>query len=60
VGLVYQVRENLPMVIKELTTPGLADWVKFLDKIKTLNMNKLMEKVEAGRKKREVEKAQNA
>jgi len=39
------------MVIKELTTPGLVDWVKFLDKIKTLNMNKLMEKVEAGRKK---------
>ncbi|KAG2129745.1 hypothetical protein DEU56DRAFT_758031 [Suillus clintonianus] len=29
-GLVYQVRENLPTVIKELTTPGLADWTKFL------------------------------
>ncbi|KAG1811119.1 uncharacterized protein BJ212DRAFT_1302034 [Suillus subaureus] len=59
-GLVYQVRENLPMVIKELTTPGLTDWVKFLDEIKALNMNKLREKAEAGRKKREVEKVQNA
>lgn len=37
VGLVYQVWENLPTVIKELTTPGLADWVKFLDKIKGID-----------------------
>jgi hypothetical protein len=59
-GLVYQVRENLPMVIKELTTPGVTEWTKFLEEIKGLDMNKLREKAEAGRKKREVEKAQNA
>jgi len=40
-GLVHQVRENLPMVIKELTTPGLADWTKFLEEIDTIDMNKL-------------------
>ncbi|KAG1784673.1 uncharacterized protein HD556DRAFT_1451522 [Suillus plorans] len=58
-GLVYQVRENMPMVIKDFTTPGLADWTKFLDEIKAIDTNKLWEKAEAVRKKREVEKAQN-
>ncbi|KAG2349707.1 hypothetical protein BDR05DRAFT_994705 [Suillus weaverae] len=58
-GLVYQVRENLPMVIKELTTPGLAEWVKFLDEIKALDTNKLREKAETAWRKKEEEKAQN-
>jgi len=59
-GLVYQVRENLPTVIKELTTPGLAEWNKFLDEIKALDTNKLREKAETARKKKEEEKVQNA
>ncbi|KAG2125442.1 hypothetical protein DEU56DRAFT_759259 [Suillus clintonianus] len=59
-GLVYQVRENLPTVIKELTTPGLADWTKFLDEIKSIDTNKLREKAEVAKKKKEKEKAQNA
>lgn len=58
-GLVYQVRENLPVVVKELTMPGLVEWKKFLEEIKDIDMNKLQEKVEGARKKREVEKAQN-
>ncbi|KAG0694419.1 hypothetical protein DFH29DRAFT_1006366 [Suillus ampliporus] len=40
-GLVHQVRENLPTVIKELTTPGLVDWKKFLEEIKGIDTNKL-------------------
>ncbi|KIK39080.1 hypothetical protein CY34DRAFT_89856 [Suillus luteus UH-Slu-Lm8-n1] len=59
-GLVYQVRENMPTVIKELTTPGLADWTKFLDEIKNIDTNKLREKADVVRRKRETEKAQNA
>lgn len=59
-GLVYQVRENLPTVIKELTTPGLAEWSKFLDEIKALDTNKLREKAETARKKKEEEKMQSA
>jgi len=59
-GLVYQVRENLPTVIKELTTLGLAEWNKFLDKIKALDTNKLREKAETAQKKKEKEKVQNA
>ncbi|KAG1898396.1 uncharacterized protein F5891DRAFT_1190765 [Suillus fuscotomentosus] len=51
-GLVYQVRENLPSVIKELTTPGLADWTKFLDEIKGIDTNKLHEKAEVVQKKK--------
>ncbi|KAG1894553.1 uncharacterized protein F5891DRAFT_1195123 [Suillus fuscotomentosus] len=59
-GLVYQVQENLPMVIKELTTPGLAEWSKFLDELKVLDTNKLREKAETARKKKEEEKMQSA
>lgn len=59
-GLVYQVRENLPVVMKELTTPGVVDWKKFLEEIKDINTNKLQEKAEGVRKKKEVEKAHNA
>jgi hypothetical protein len=59
-GLVYQVRENLPVVMKELTTPGVADWDKFLEEIEKIDTNKLREKAEAARKKKDVEKAQNA
>ncbi|KIK31713.1 hypothetical protein CY34DRAFT_40854, partial [Suillus luteus UH-Slu-Lm8-n1] len=55
-GLVYQVRENLPMVVEELTTPGIADWTQFLDEIKALDTNKLREKVETARKKKDEEK----
>lgn len=59
-GLVYQVRENLPVVMKELTTPGVVDWKKFLEEIKDIDTNKLQEKAEGVRKKKEVEKAHNA
>ncbi|KAG2749750.1 hypothetical protein P692DRAFT_201673939, partial [Suillus brevipes Sb2] len=59
-GLVYQVQENLPTVVKELTTPGIADWVQFLNEIKALDTNKLREKAETARKKKEEEKARNA
>ncbi|KAG2063690.1 hypothetical protein BDR04DRAFT_1186464 [Suillus decipiens] len=59
-GLVYQVQENLPAVIKKLTMPGIAEWDKFLTKIKDIDTNKLREKAEGARKKQEVEKAQNA
>ncbi|KAG2063213.1 hypothetical protein BDR04DRAFT_1164106 [Suillus decipiens] len=44
---------------EELTMPGIADWNKFLTKIKGIDTNKLQEKAEAARKKQEVEKAQN-
>jgi hypothetical protein len=47
-------------VIKELTTLGLAEWNKFLDEIKALDTNKLREKAETARKKKEEEKVQNA
>ncbi|KAG1818676.1 uncharacterized protein BJ212DRAFT_1479668 [Suillus subaureus] len=40
-GLMYQVQENLPTVVKVLMTPGLAKWDKFLDEIKALDTNKL-------------------
>ncbi|KAG2748795.1 hypothetical protein P692DRAFT_201714292 [Suillus brevipes Sb2] len=59
-GLVYQVRENLPVVVKELTTPGLGEWKTFLDEIKNIDTNKLREKAEGARKKKEIEKTQNA
>ncbi|KAG0693542.1 hypothetical protein DFH29DRAFT_1007220 [Suillus ampliporus] len=59
-GLIYQVRENLPMIMKELTTPGLTEWKKFLTEIKSVDTNKLREKAQASRMKKEVEKAQNA
>ncbi|KAG2359431.1 hypothetical protein BDR07DRAFT_1488206 [Suillus spraguei] len=60
VGLMYEVQENLPMVIKELTTLGLAESSKFLDEIKSLDANKLSEKAEMARKKKEEEKVQSA
>ncbi|KAG1839443.1 hypothetical protein DFJ58DRAFT_733311 [Suillus subalutaceus] len=59
-GLVYQVQENLPTIMKELTTPSLAEWQKFLDEIKNIDTNKLREKAEGVKKKREIEKTQNA
>lgn len=59
-GLIYQVRENLPAVMKELMTPGLVEWKKFIDEITAIDTNKLREKAEAARRKKEVEKAQNA
>ncbi|KAG1724573.1 uncharacterized protein EDB91DRAFT_1255168 [Suillus paluster] len=59
-GLIYQVHENLPTIMKELTTPGLTDWKKFLEEIKDIDMNKLHKKAQASRMKKEVEKAQNA
>ncbi|KAG1830271.1 hypothetical protein DFJ58DRAFT_737017 [Suillus subalutaceus] len=58
-SLIYQVRENLPAVMKELTTPGLAEWKKFIDEITAIDTNKLREKAEAARKKKELEKVQN-
>jgi hypothetical protein len=59
-GLMYQVQENLPTVIKELTTLGLAEWNKFLDEINALDTNKLREKAQTAQKKKEEEKVQNA
>jgi hypothetical protein len=59
-GLVYQVHENLPVVMKELMTPGLGEWKKFLEEIKDIDINKLRQTAEGARKKREVEKTQNA
>lgn len=59
-GLVYQVCKNLPLVVKELTTPGLAEWKKFLEEIRDIDTNKLREKAEAAKRKKETEKAQNA
>jgi hypothetical protein len=51
-GLVYQVHENLPLAMKELTTPGVADWDKFLEEIKKIDMNKLCKKAEAAWKRK--------
>ena len=59
-GLVYQVRENLPAAVKDLTTPGLADWTKFLDEVKNMDANKLREKAEINKAKKDLEKAQSA
>jgi hypothetical protein len=51
-GLVYQVHENLPLVMKELTTPGVADWDKFLEEIEKIDTNKLRKKAEAAQKRK--------
>jgi hypothetical protein len=55
-GLVYQVRENLPVVVKELTTPGLGEWKTFLDEIKNIDTNKLREKAGEKKNKKETQK----
>src|SRR6267154_6689599 len=48
------------MIMKELTTPDLADWTKFLEEIKTIDTNKLHEKAEVARKKKELDNIQGA
>ncbi|KAG1908285.1 uncharacterized protein F5891DRAFT_1179803 [Suillus fuscotomentosus] len=58
-----QFHMNLQQLINEageLTTPGLAEWSKFLDELKALDTNKLREKAETARKKKEEEKMQSA
>ncbi|KAG1776197.1 hypothetical protein EV702DRAFT_1046354 [Suillus placidus] len=54
---IHQVREALPRVIRDLTSPAPADWDVFLDKIKDADINIIQDK--ARWENGENEKAQN-
>ncbi|KAG1775476.1 hypothetical protein EV702DRAFT_1199229 [Suillus placidus] len=56
---IHQVREALPGVIQDLTTPAPADWTMFLDEIKNANIDVVQDKARWEKEKKEVEKAQN-
>ncbi|KAG2113680.1 hypothetical protein DEU56DRAFT_919683 [Suillus clintonianus] len=57
---IHQVREALPRVIRDLTSPAPNDWVAFLDEIKNADINIIQDKARREKEKRDTEKAQNA
>ncbi|KAG2063863.1 hypothetical protein BDR04DRAFT_1036925, partial [Suillus decipiens] len=56
---IHQVREGLPCVIRDLTSPSPATWTAFLDEIKGANVDVIQDKARREKEKREVEKMQN-
>jgi hypothetical protein len=56
---IHQVREALPRVIRDLTSPAPATWTVFLDEIKNADINVIQDKAQREKEKKEAEKAQN-
>jgi hypothetical protein len=56
---IHQVREALPHVIRDLTSPAPADWTMFFDEIRNANIDTIQDKARRDKERREIEKAQN-
>ncbi|KAG2154754.1 hypothetical protein DEU56DRAFT_948079, partial [Suillus clintonianus] len=57
---IHQVREGLPRVIRDLTSPAPATWTAFLDEIKNADVDVIQDKARREKETKEAEKAQNA
>ncbi|KAG1854360.1 hypothetical protein C8R48DRAFT_590732 [Suillus tomentosus] len=57
--LIHPVRDALPRVLRDLTTPAPPDWDTFLNEIKDVNVDILQDKVKREKEKKEAERAQN-
>lgn len=57
--LIHPVRDALPRVLRDLTTPAPPDWNTFLNEIKDVNVDILQDKVKQEKEKKEAERAQN-
>lgn len=58
--LIHQVRDALPRVLRDLTTPAPADWNMFLSEIAGVNVDILQDKAKREKERKEVERSQNA
>jgi hypothetical protein len=56
---IHQVREALPHIIHDLTSPAPATWTVFLDEIKDADINVIQDKAQKEKEKKEAEQAQN-
>jgi hypothetical protein len=56
---IHQVREGLPRVIRDLTSPAPATWEAFLDEIKKANVDTIQDKAKREKEKKEMERVQN-
>lgn len=57
---IHQVREALPRVIRDLTSPAPADWNAFLAEISNADIHTIQDKARREKERKEVEKGQNA
>lgn len=57
---IHQVREALPRVIRDLTSPAPADWNTFLTEISNADIPTIQDKARHEKEKKEAEKVQNA
>jgi hypothetical protein len=56
---IHQVREALPCVMRDLTSPAPATWTVFLNEIKDAKIDIIQDKARREKERREKEKAQN-
>ncbi|KIK35640.1 hypothetical protein CY34DRAFT_27589, partial [Suillus luteus UH-Slu-Lm8-n1] len=56
---IHQVREALPRVLRDLTSPAPPDWTTFFDEIRNANIDTIQDKARRDKERREAEKAQN-
>ncbi|KAG2349505.1 hypothetical protein BDR05DRAFT_994532 [Suillus weaverae] len=58
--LIHQVRDALPRVLRDLTTPAPPDWNTFLTEIANVNVDILQDKAKRAKERKEAERMQNA